>query len=313
MKITSDFSNFSSTKKTILTIGTFDGVHVGHQKIIEQLLSYSKATNEESVILTFFPHPRMVLQKDYEIKLINTLEEKSILLEEMGLDHLIVHPFNKEFSRMSAFEFVREVLVNKLNISKLVIGYDHHFGKNREGNFEQLQEYGEMFGFELEEIPAQYLNDITVSSTKIRNALLNGAIQKANNYLGYEFSLTGTVSKGNNIGSDLGYPTANISIEESYKLIPKNGAYVVKSNLNDTDYFGMMNIGNRPTINGKNQTIEVHFFRFKGDLYNQKITVKLLQFLRDEVKFESLEELKLQLQKDQTISQDIIYNLTSIS
>lgn len=255
----------------------------------------------------------MVLQKDYEIKLINTLEEKSILLEEMGLDHLIVHPFNKEFSRMSAFEFVREVLVNKLNISKLVIGYDHHFGKNREGNFEQLQEYGEMFGFELEEIPAQYLNDITVSSTKIRNALLNGAIQKANNYLGYEFSLTGTVSKGNNIGSDLGYPTANISIEESYKLIPKNGAYVVKSNLNDTDYFGMMNIGNRPTINGKNQTIEVHFFRFKGDLYNQKITVKLLQFLRDEVKFESLEELKLQLQKDQTISQDIIYNLTSIS
>lgn len=313
MKITSDFSNFSSTKKTILTIGTFDGVHVGHQKIIEQLLSYSKATNEESVILTFFPHPRMVLQRDYEIKLINTLEEKSILLEEMGLDHLIVHPFNKEFSRMSAFEFVREVLVNKLNISKLVIGYDHHFGKNREGNFEQLQEYGEMFGFELEEIPAQYLNDITVSSTKIRNALLNGAIQKANNYLGYEFSLTGTVSKGNNIGSDLGYPTANISIEESYKLIPKNGAYVVKSNLNDTDYFGMMNIGNRPTINGKNQTIEVHFFRFKGDLYNQKITVKLLQFLRDEVKFESLEELKLQLQKDQTISQDIIYNLTSIS
>ncbi|GAB1308421.1 bifunctional riboflavin kinase/FAD synthetase [Urechidicola sp. KH5] len=313
MKITSDFSNFSSTKKTILTIGTFDGVHVGHQKIIEQLLSNSKASNEQSVILTFFPHPRMVLQKDFEIKLINTLQEKSLLLEQMGLDHLIVHPFNKEFSRMTAFEFVREVLVNKLNISKLIIGYDHHFGKNREGNFEQLQEYGNMFGFELEEIPAQYLNDVTVSSTKIRNALLNGQIQTANNYLGYEFSITGTVTKGNNIGSKLGYPTANISVEEPYKLIPKNGVYVVKSNIKEKEIFGMMNIGNRPTIDGKSQTIEVNFLNFKGNLYDQTITVKLIQFLREEIKFESLDELKLQLQKDQSISQDIIHNLTSIS
>lgn len=305
MKITHNYSNFSSKKKTILTIGTFDGVHIGHQKIISQLLAASKKKNEVSVILTFFPHPRMVLQKDNEVKMINTLDEKSKLLENFGLDELIIHPFDKDFSRLTAFEFVRNVLVNKLNISKLIIGYDHHFGKNREGNFEQLQEYGAMFDFELEEIPAQNLNDITISSTKIRTALLNGDIEKANTYLGYHFMLTGEVVKGENLGSKIGFPTANINIKESYKLIPKPGAYVVKATINNVRYDGMLNIGNRPTVHGKQQTIEVNFFDFNTDLYGQTIQIELLKFLRKEQKFDSLDDLKNQLQKDKINAQKI--------
>ena len=298
MNITHNYLNFSSKKKTIITIGTFDGVHVGHQKIISQLLEASKKQHETSVILTFFPHPRMVLQKDYEVKMINTLNEKSKLLENLGLDELIIHPFDKDFSRLTAFEFVRNVLVDKLNISKLIIGYDHHFGKNREGNFEQLQEYGTMFDFELEEIPAQNLDDVTISSTKIRKALLNGDIEKANTYLGYNFMLTGEVVKGQNLGSKIGFPTANIKIEESYKLIPKTGAYVVKATIDNIRYDGMLNIGNRPTVEGKHQTIEVNFFDFKADLYGKIIQIELLKFLRDEKKFDSLDDLKSQLEQD---------------
>lgn len=308
MKITHNFLNFSSKKKTIITIGTFDGVHIGHQKIIAQLLEASKKKNEASVILTFFPHPRMVLQKDHGVKLINTLNEKSELLENLGLDELIIHPFDKDFSRLTAFEFVRNVLVNQLNISKLIIGYDHHFGKNREGNFEQLQEYGAMFDFELEEIPAQNLNDITISSTKIRTALLNGEIEKANNYLGYKFMLTGEVVKGQSLGSKIGFPTANIKIEEDYKLIPKEGAYVIKATIDNVRYSGMLNIGNRPTIKGKHQTIEVNFFDFNADLYGQTIQIELLKFLRDEQKFDSLDDLKSQLKKDKINAQKIAVN-----
>ncbi|MFK5877979.1 MAG: bifunctional riboflavin kinase/FAD synthetase [Flavobacteriaceae bacterium] len=306
MNITHNYLNFSSKKKTIITIGTFDGVHVGHQKIISQLLEASKKQHEVSVILTFFPHPRMVLQKDYEVKMINTLNEKSKLLEGFGLDELIIHPFDKDFSRLTAFEFVRNVLVNKLNISKLIIGYDHHFGKNREGNFEQLQEYGTMFDFELEEIPAQNLNAITISSTKIRTALLNGDIEKANNYLGYHFMLTGVVVKGENLGSTIGFPTANIDIEESYKLIPKSGVYAIKTTINNVRYNGMLNIGNRPTVKGKHQTIEVNFFDFNADLYGKTIQIELLKFLRDEQKFASLDDLKMQLQKDKVIAQNFV-------
>ena len=313
MKITHNYSNFSSSKKTIVTIGTFDGVHVGHQKIIEQLLSASRNKNEISVLLTFFPHPRMVLQKSSEIKLINTIDEKSKLLENLKLDELIIHPFNKEFSRLTAFEFVRDVLVEKLNISKLIIGYDHHFGKNREGDFEQLKEYGTLFGFEVEEIPAQNLNDIAISSTKIRKALHKGQVEKANNYLGYHFMLSGKVITGKKLGSKIGFPTANISIKEDYKLIPKNGVYVVKSIINSKIFYGMMNIGNRPTVAGKHQTIEVNFFELNEDLYDKKITVELLKFLRDEEKFDSIESLKNHLQIDKRNSLDFISNLTSIS
>ncbi len=313
LKITHNFSNFSTSKKTVVTIGTFDGVHIGHQKIIEQLLNASKKKNEISVLLTFFPHPRMVLQKDSEIKLINTIKEKSKLLENFGLDELVIHPFDKEFSRLTAFEFVRDILVNKFNISKLVIGYDHHFGKNREGNFEQLQEYGSMFGFKLEEIPAQNLNDISISSTKIRHSLNAGDIKKANNYLGYHFMLSGTVVSGNRLGSKIGFPTANITIEESYKIIPKSGSYIVKSAIDNEIYFGMMNIGNRPTVDGTIETIEVHFFNLEQDLYGKKISVELLNFLREEHKFESVQSLQTQLHLDKRNSLDFINNLTSIS
>ncbi len=306
MKITHDFSNFSSSKKTIITIGTFDGVHIGHQKILGQLINASKKKNQTSVVLTFFPHPRMVLQKDSNIKLINTIDEKSDLLKKLGLEELIIHPFNRNFSRLTAFEFVRDVLVNKLNISKLIIGYDHHFGKNREGNFEQLQEYGKMFGFELEEIPAQNLNDVAVSSTKIRNALANGKIEKATNYLGYHYTLTGEVVTGNNLGAKIGYPTANISIKEDYKLIPKTGVYVVKSNIEGKNFYGMMNIGNRPTIEGKHQTIEVNFFDLDENLYGKTIQTELLKFLRDEQKFDSVDDLKEQLHRDKINAREII-------
>ncbi len=313
MKITHSFSNFSTNKKTIITIGTFDGVHLGHQKVIKQLLNSSRKKDEVSLLLTFFPHPRMVLQKNSSLKLINTIEEKSDLLKELGLDELIIHPFNQEFSRLSAFEFVRNVLVNQLNISKLIIGYDHHFGKNREGNFEQLQEYGELFGFEVEKISAQNLNDISISSTKIRKALDEGNINKANNYLEYNFMLSGEIVKGKNLGKKIGFPTANINIKEEYKLIPKTGVYIIKSVIEGVLYYGMMNIGNRPTINGKHQTIEVNFFDLDADLYGKIIKVELLKFLRDEQKFDSLDSLKLQLQLDKTNSLDFIKSLTSIS
>lgn len=306
MKVTHDYSQFSSPKKTIVTIGTFDGVHIGHQKIISQLLNASKNKNETSVLLTFFPHPRMVLQKDSNIKLINTIDEKINLLEKIGLEELIIHPFNREFSRLTALEFVRDILVHKLNISKLIIGYDHHFGKNREGNFEQLLEYGGMFDFEVEEIPAQNINDISVSSSKIRTALIDGDIERANKYLDYNFMLSGKVVAGNNLGSKINFPTANIHIEQDYKLIPKNGVYIVKSIILSVAYFGMLNIGNRPTIDGKQQTIEVHFFNFDKNIYEENIQIELLKFIRDEEKFESIEALKNQLIEDEITIKNII-------
>jgi riboflavin kinase/FMN adenylyltransferase len=306
VKVTHDYSQFSSTKKTIVTIGTFDGVHIGHQKIISQLLNASKNKNETSVLLTFFPHPRMVLQKDSNIKLINTIDEKINLLEKIGLEELIIHPFNREFSRLTALEFVRDILVHKLNISKLIIGYDHHFGKNREGNFEQLLEYGGMFDFEVEEIPAQNINDISVSSSKIRTALIDGDIERANKYLDYNFMLSGKVVAGNNLGSKINFPTANIHIEQDYKLIPKNGVYIVKSIILSVAYFGMLNIGNRPTIDGKQQTIEVHFFNFDKNIYEENIQIELLKFIRDEEKFESIEALKNQLVEDEITIKNII-------
>jgi riboflavin kinase/FMN adenylyltransferase len=306
VKVTQDYSQFSSTKKTIVTIGTFDGVHIGHQKIISQLLNASKNKNETSVLLTFFPHPRMVLQKDSNIKLINTIDEKINLLEKIGLEELIIHPFNREFSRLTALEFVRDILVHKLNISKLIIGYDHHFGKNREGNFEQLLEYGGMFDFEVEEIPAQNINDISVSSSKIRTALIDGDIERANKYLDYNFMLSGKVVAGNNLGSKINFPTANIHIEQDYKLIPKNGVYIVKSIILSVAYFGMLNIGNRPTIDGKQQTIEVHFFNFDKNIYEENIQIELLKFIRDEEKFESIDALKNQLVEDEITIKNII-------
>jgi len=306
LKIFTNLSKFKSTNKTFVTIGTFDGVHIGHQKVIKKLIKSAKNNNATAVLLTFFPHPRMVLQKDVDIKLINTIEERTKLLENLGLEILVIHEFSKEFAKLSALEFVRNVLVNTLNISRLVIGYDHHFGKNREGNFEQLQEYGHTYSFKVRKISQKEISDITVSSTKVRNAIEKGEIIKANSYLGYNFMLTGIVVEGKNLGEKIGFPTANLHIAETYKLIPKTGAYIVKSKIQNKIIFGMMNIGFRPTVSGKNQTIEVHFFNFDSRIYGEKIQIEVLKFLREEHKFDSVEALKMQLAKDKKTSENYI-------
>ena len=308
MKIVQNTSNFSIKDQTYVTIGTFDGVHFGHQKIIEKLVQEAKKANKKSVLLTFFPHPRMVLQKEASLKLINTIKERANLLEKTDLDYLIIHPFSKEFSRMSALKFVRDILVNQLNIFKLIIGYDHHFGKNREGNITQLTEYSHVYNFRVEEIPAQDIDSVSVSSTKIRRALSAGNIKTANNYLGYNFMLNGTVVNGKKLGGTIGYPTANIDIKETYKLIPKTGVYVVQSTIDKKIIFGMMNIGNRPTVNGNHQTIEVHFFDFNQDLYHRNLNIELIYFLRDEQKFDTIDSLVRQLKKDEEIARDYIQN-----
>lgn len=306
MNTIQNIANFSTTEKTYITIGTFDGVHFGHQKIIEKLVVEAKKAGKKSVLLTFFPHPRMVLQKDNSLELINTIEERAELLEKTGLDYLIIHPFSKEFSRMNALEFVRDILVNQLNVSKLIIGYDHHFGKNREGNINQLTEYSHLYDFTVEEILAQDIDDVSVSSTKIRKALLEGNIKTANSYLGYNFTLKGLVVSGKKLGSKIGYPTANINIKESYKLIPKTGVYVVKATIDNTTIFGIMNIGTRPTVNGDYRTIEVHFLDFNKDLYDTTLTVELLYFIRDEVKFDSIDALINQIKKDEVAARNYI-------
>ena len=303
-----NISEFQKGEKTFVTIGTFDGVHFGHQRILEKLVSDAKKAGKKSILLTFFPHPRMVLQKDKSLELINTIEERKNLLAKTGLDYLIIHPFSKEFSRLTALAFVRDILVNQFNVSKLCIGYDHHFGKNREGNITQLQEYSKLYDFDIEEIPAQDIDDVSVSSTKIRKALAEGSVKTANTYLGYPFMLNGKVVNGKQLGGKIGFPTANIDVEEEYKLIPKTGVYVVRSSVDGKIIYGMMNIGKRPTVDGKHQTIEVHFFDFNQDLYEQSLTVELLYFLRDEHKFDSVEHLISQLQKDEIQARNFIAN-----
>ena len=298
MKVIRSIAAFNSLEKTIVTIGTFDGIHIGHKKILKNLISTANKEGKKSVLLTFFPHPRMVLQKDKAILLLNTLDEKSMLLENMGLDYLIIHPFSKEFSRLTALDFVRDILVNKLNTSKLIIGYDHHFGKNREGNIHQLREYSSLYDFNIEEIPAQDIDDVSVSSTKIRTALKEGNLKTANTYLGYQYMLSGIVVSGKQLGGTIGFPTANIEVKEPYKLIPSSGVYIIKTQINTVVFSGIMNIGFNPTVLGKHQTIEAHLFNFSEDLYGKKITVTLIHFLREEQKFNSVEELVDQLNID---------------
>jgi len=293
-----NISKYIEEYPTVITIGTFDGVHIGHQKILNKIINHAKSTELKSSVLTFFPHPRMVLQKDADIKLLNTIDEKVTILERLGLDILIIHPFTKEFSRLTATAFVRDILVNTLNIKKVIIGYDHRFGRNRNANIQDLIAFGNALDFTVDEIPAQEIDDVSVSSTKIRKALEDGDIDTANSYLGYEYMLTGTIIKGKGIGRKLGFPTANLSIAEDYKLIPKNGAYIVKSTLNEQLVYGMMNIGFNPTVNGTEKSIEINFFDFDSDLYEKKIQVDILARLRDEHKFESVDALKAQLAKD---------------
>jgi len=298
LKIFHSINDFSSTKKTILTLGTFDGVHIGHKKILKKLTQNTENQKYESLVLTFFPHPRMVLQEHSDIKLLNTIDEKIDLLEKIGIENLVIHPFDEAFSRLTAEEFVSNILVDRFHIQKIVIGHDHRFGRNRTANIDDLIDYGKEYGFEVEQISVQEINDISVSSTKIRNALLEGDMALANDYLGYNYFLTGSIIQGKQLGRTIGFPTANLKIEENYKLIPQNGVYIVKSIIDGQIVFGMMNIGFNPTVDGQKQSIEIHYFDFNADLYNQKISVSILHRIRSEQKFESVDLLKEQLEKD---------------
>lgn len=293
---------------SVVTIGTFDGVHIGHRKIITRLVNTGKQEGLKSVILTFFPHPRMVLQKDSKIKLINTIEERRYILESSGLDFLLIKEFTKKFSRLTAEDFVKELLVDKLNAKKVIIGYDHRFGRNRNADIQDLKAFGKKYNFEVEEISAQDIDDVAVSSTKVRKALNEGDVVKANAYLGYNFMLTGTVTKGKSLGRQLNFPTANIHIAETYKLIPKQGSYIAKANIEGVTVYGMMNIGMNPTVNGKKETVEVHFFDFNADIYDKTIQIEILERIRDEKKFESVEALKEQLNKDKETALAFISN-----
>lgn len=294
-----NISKYDKKEPTAVTIGTFDGLHIGHMKILDRLIKSADALGLKSMVLTFFPHPRMVLQQDAHIQLLNTIDEKIDILERTGLDYLIIHPFTKAFSRLSARDFVQDILVNELRTKKIIIGYDHRFGRNRNANINDLEAFGNALDFQVEEIPVQEVDEVSVSSTKIRKALEKGDVRTANAYLGYEYMLTGTVKKGRGMGRQLGFPTANLVIAENYKLIPKNGVYAVKSILNGQTVNGMMNIGYNPTVSvGTEKTIEIHFFDFNRDLYEQKIRIDILEWIREEEKFGSLEDLKAQLQKD---------------
>ncbi|WP_028284177.1 bifunctional riboflavin kinase/FAD synthetase [Olleya marilimosa] len=288
----------NQTQNTVLTIGTFDGVHIGHQKIIKRLVEVANNKGLQPSLLTFFPHPRMVLQKDANIKLINTISEKELLLKRFGITNLVVKKFTKDFSRLTAEAFVEDILVDQLKAKHVIIGYDHHFGRNRNANINDLRQFGEQFDFDVEEISMQDINDVAISSTKIRAALNDGDIKTANTYLGYNFMLTGTIIKGKGIGKTINYPTANLKIEETYKLIPKQGVYIVQAIIDNVLEFGMMNIGINPTVSGTDQSIEIHFFNLNKSLYDKKLSVQLLHRLRDEQKFDSLDLLKRQLEID---------------
>lgn len=307
MKVYKGLEEFKKLENAIVTTGTFDGVHQGHQKILSKLMEVAKKNKGESVLLTFFPHPRMVLQPDSDLKLINTIDEKIELLRAVGIDHLIIHPFTKEFSRTTSLEFVRDLLVNKIGTTKLVIGYDHHFGRNREGSFEHLKEFGPIYGFDVEEISVQDLDNVNVSSTKIRKALEEGEVDVAANYLGHSFFIEGTVVHGQKVGRELGFPTANIDVENPYKLIPQNGIYAVKVQSGEKVYKGMLNIGLRPTIEfSEKLTIEVHLFDFNEDLYGKRLHISFVKRIRSEKKFENKEALIAEMRKDKVRAEHLL-------
>lgn len=306
-------ADYKRIKNSVVTIGTFDGVHVGHQKIINRLVHIAETNKLQALVLTFFPHPRMVVQKDSSIKLINTIDEKAAQLQQLGVDHLVLKEFTKTFSRLSALEYVRDVLVNKLKVKHIIVGYDHHFGRNRTATIEDLIEFGKFYGFEVTQIDAQEVGDVAVSSTKIRVALREGNMRVANDFLGYNFMLTGTVVKGKGLGANLSFPTANIFIEEPYKLIPKQGVYLVQSKIENQLVYGMMNIGKNPTVSQDNKThIEVHFFNLDANLYSKTLKIELLEHLRSEIKFPNIEALKVQLEKDKALAQKRIDLLLKI-
>lgn len=300
MKIHHDFSSFKEVKNPVLTIGTFDGVHLGHQALLNRMKTLAQEVNGETVVLTFTPHPRTVLfPEDHGIQLLSDTQEKRKFLADCGIDHLVEFPFTMEFAKKSAFEYVRDLLVVGMNVHTVIVGYDHRFGRNREGNFQLLLEYADMFQFHVEEIPAQLVNESEVSSTKIRNAILVGNVEFAKQATGRNYLLSGTVVHGKGNGQKIGFPTANIKISDPLKLIPANGVYVVETNINGKNYRGAMNIGTRPTfeLNGS-RSLEVHVIGFHNNLYEQPLQVEFIRKLRDEQNFGSIDALKEQLAKD---------------
>ncbi|WP_296701517.1 bifunctional riboflavin kinase/FAD synthetase [Algoriphagus sp.] len=307
MKIYEGLSEIPPIPNPVVTSGTFDGVHLGHQKILHRIREIARKTEGETVLITFWPHPRLVLYPDeHKLRLLSTFEEKTKLLRSFGIDHLITIPFTREFSQLSSREFIEKVLVEKIKTKRLIIGYDHRFGKNREGSFEYLKQHHAEFGFDLEEISRQDVDEIGVSSTKIRRALETGEVKIATNYLGRPYELNGLVIKGQQIGRSIGFPTANIHIPNDYKLIPMDGVYAVEALVNGSLFKAMLNIGNRPTVGGTKKTVEAHLFDFQGDLYDKQITIYLREFLRKEKKFDNLEELKKQLALDQKRAKSLL-------
>ncbi|MFA5781402.1 MAG: bifunctional riboflavin kinase/FAD synthetase [Bacteroidales bacterium] len=298
MKVYRNIEDYAPVQNAVVTIGTFDGVHTGHKAIITRVKQIARETSGESVIITFHPHPQIVLHPGENIFVLNTDEEKINLLKGIGIDHLIIIPFTGEFASVSYLDFIKEVLIGKLHVRKLVIGYDHHFGKNREGDLRHLVNYGKQYHFEVDEIKAQKVDDVAVSSTKIRKALMGGDIRAANHFLGYPYFLSGKVVEGNNLGQSMEFPTANIDVKAPYKLIPANGAYAVEVEIKKEKFWGMLNIGMRPTINGSKRVIEVNIFNFNKNIYSAFLNVSFIEKLRDEIKFNGLEHLKEQLFKD---------------
>ena len=285
-----------------VTIGSFDGVHKGHISILKNLITEAQHNGLKSVVFTFDPHPRTVLSNSEPLRLLSSTSDKIDTLKKLGVDYLVMYPFDKAFSRLTAEEFVKTILVDGLHTKKIIIGYDHRFGRNRTASIDDLIDFGKTYNFEVAQIQAKQIDSISISSTKIRTALEEGAISTANSYLGYNYSISGTVISGNQLGRTLGYPTANIKSIDSLKLIPYQGVYIVKSYIDHQEVFGMMNIGTKPTVDGTKQTIEVHFFNWNTDLYTKTISIELLHRLRDEQKFDSINDLKVQIQKDKANS-----------
>jgi riboflavin kinase / FMN adenylyltransferase len=307
MKIYHGIEDFTRLPNAVVTSGTFDGVHVGHQKILSRLREAAIRSGGETVVITFWPHPRLVLHpEDTSLKLLNTFEEKAELLKQQGIQHLLRIPFTREFSQLSSEEFITQIIVETIGTKKLIIGYDHHFGKNREGSFEQLKLNAPKYGFEVEEIPRQDLDHVGVSSTKIRKALEEGDIETATHFLGGPYSLTGRVVMGDKLGRILGYPTANLEIDTAYKLVPADAIYAVTVNYSHQQYNGMLYIGNRPTVQGMKRNIEVNIFDFDEDIYGESLTIYFHKLIRRDTRFNDLEELKKQLHKDKEVALRIL-------
>lgn len=309
MNVYYGIQEFQKLSLAVVTSGTFDGVHLGHQKILSRLKEVCATIGGESVLITFHPHPRMVIEGAKDLQLLTTIEEKITLLEANGVQHLLIIPFNREFSELSSEEFIHKILIDTIGTKKLVIGYDHRFGKNREGGFDYLQTNAQRYGFEIEEIPRQDLDHVTVSSSKIRKSLLEGDVHLADEFLGRPYSLSGTIVKGKQLGRTIGYPTANIQIPEEYKLVPANGVYAVQVLYQGQAYGGMLNIGTRPTVDGTFRTIEVNIFDFDKEIYGEKLTVQFVQKIRNEQKFNGIAELKAQLVEDKIVALDFLRSI----